>query len=77
MIDRDKLPVLGQIETVYRCKECLSEVIPVINLRDNDIQVSCEKCKVTEFISRANEEIFFKHFRMDMYLAGVLLRTRQ
>lgn len=70
-----KLPIIGSTETVHRCKECNTEVIPVCNWRDNDIQLSCDKCRVTEFLPRSEIGDMRKHFKTEIYLAGVLMRT--
>ncbi len=70
-----KSPVLGQTETVHRCKECNTEVIPCYNVRDNDYQLTCDKCCVTEFLPRENIGDMRKHFKTEVYLAGVLMRS--
>jgi hypothetical protein len=69
------LPMIGQTEIVHRCKECMTEVIPVIDIRDNDIQLSCDKCRTTEFFPRSEIGDMRKHFQTEIYLAGVLIRT--
>lgn len=70
-----QLATLSQIETVIRCKHCNTEVIPVLNLRDNDFQLSCDKCKVTEYYERFEIDKSRKHFKQELYLAGVLIRS--
>lgn len=70
-----KLPIVGQTETVHRCKECMTKVIPTWNVRDNDIQLTCDKCRITEFIPAPAIEDMRKHFQTEVYLAGVLIRT--
>jgi hypothetical protein len=62
-------------ETVHRCKECNTKVIPVLNIRDNDIQLTCDKCRVTEYFQRTAIGDMRKHFKTELYLAGVLLRS--
>jgi Zn finger protein HypA/HybF involved in hydrogenase expression len=70
-----QLPILRQIETVIRCKHCNTEVIPALNLRDNDFQLSCDKCKVTEYYQKFEIDKSRKHFKKELYLAGVLMRS--